>query len=260
MYRFTSAVLIGILAILTIATTASAARVWCARDPIVTLNGVTYQLIVSVPEENVPQVDGELLFEIYSPKGTDRQLIFMDEGFNGYGEKVDFKEHSASYKHTFFVKAPKNGDDFPMLVDLYRDGVKVASVEGVTTGVTIEDPIVTGALDDQATLRLNLGGVNYQVVVTAPLANLPAVDGNLFFEVSSPKNVKQQRSSTEPGFNGYGQQVEFKRHGSTTTHAIRLTVPKNNDDFPVTLQVYRDGALVGTASGSTSGVSVSFPR
>jgi hypothetical protein len=84
------ALALGALAVLVLATPAMAARTWCARDPIVRINGHDVQFWVAVPEEYVPLVSGPIDIEILTATPVNAEVLFLDEGFNGYGETVRF--------------------------------------------------------------------------------------------------------------------------------------------------------------------------
>jgi hypothetical protein len=89
MRRRSLALLAGLLAMLVFSMPAGASVRWCHADPIVRVDGVELQFWVAVPEEYVPYVNGAIDIRIRVPKSvTDRQVLFIDKGFNGYGEKV----------------------------------------------------------------------------------------------------------------------------------------------------------------------------
>lgn len=81
---------LGLLAVLMLAAPAMAGRTWCARDPIVRINGHDIQLWVAVPAEYVPLVNGPIDIEILTAQPVDADVLYLDEGFNGYGETVRF--------------------------------------------------------------------------------------------------------------------------------------------------------------------------
>ncbi len=85
-----------ILASLLVASPASAGRRWCARDPIVNLNGNTVQVWVAIPEEYVSLVDGPVEVEFKTPTGMSRSVVMTDDGFNGFGEVVSFSDDPRS--------------------------------------------------------------------------------------------------------------------------------------------------------------------
>jgi hypothetical protein len=72
-----------------------AGKIWCAKDPIVRLNGQDVQIWVAIPEEYVPYVNGAVRVNILTPNDVTREVIFLDEGFNGYGEEVRFGDLAA---------------------------------------------------------------------------------------------------------------------------------------------------------------------
>jgi hypothetical protein len=84
------ALTLGLLAVLMLAAPAMAARTWCARDPIVRVNGHDVQMWVAVPSEYVSLVNGPIAIEILTAKPVDADILYLDEGFNGYGETVHF--------------------------------------------------------------------------------------------------------------------------------------------------------------------------
>jgi hypothetical protein len=83
---------LALLASLLLASPAAAGRSWCARDPIVVLNGRTVQVWVAIPEEYVPLVNGPIEVQFQTPAGMTRSVALTDEGFNGHGEVVSFSE------------------------------------------------------------------------------------------------------------------------------------------------------------------------
>jgi hypothetical protein len=87
------AVTFAMLALLVLAMPVSAGRQWCAKDPIVLLNGAELQIWVAVQEQDVPLVSGPVEVEVVTPAGVTREVIFLDEGFNNHGEVVTFTDH-----------------------------------------------------------------------------------------------------------------------------------------------------------------------
>ncbi len=82
------ALALGMLAVLVLASPAMAARSWCAKDPIVLLNGTPVQMWIAIDEQYVPYVNGPIDVKVYTPGSVEREVVFLDEGFNGYGETV----------------------------------------------------------------------------------------------------------------------------------------------------------------------------
>jgi hypothetical protein len=85
--------LIGLLAMMVFAAPASAGRTWCARDPIVRIQGTELQILVAVPEELAPYVNGPVQVDIQTPDWATPELLFVDAGFNGHGEVVTFSSY-----------------------------------------------------------------------------------------------------------------------------------------------------------------------
>ena len=79
-----------IIATLLVASPASAGRRWCARDPIVSLNGHAVQVWVAIPDEYVHLVNGPIDVQFETPAGMTRTVTFTDSGFNNHGEVVTF--------------------------------------------------------------------------------------------------------------------------------------------------------------------------
>ena len=140
MRRLLASIPLGLLALLLFAMPVGAGVSWCRADPIVRLGDDVYQIIVSVPEHNVKQIDDQLLFEVYSPKSVAQELLYLDAGFNGHGERVDFKRHSKQ-QHTINLDVKHNDDKFPVLVEVYRNGELYQTVEGTSDVIWMHLPL-----------------------------------------------------------------------------------------------------------------------
>jgi hypothetical protein len=81
---------VGLLALWLSASPASAGWMWCAKDPVVRLDGVTVQILVAVPQELQSSVTGPIQVVVSVPSGVSTQLISTDSGFNNFGETVRF--------------------------------------------------------------------------------------------------------------------------------------------------------------------------
>jgi hypothetical protein len=88
--RYVASMILAALAVLVLATPVSADRRWCLSDPIVALNGTEVQILVGIPEEYLPLVNGPIDVQLRVPSGVTTEVVFLDEGFNGYGEVVTF--------------------------------------------------------------------------------------------------------------------------------------------------------------------------
>lgn len=102
MRRFLVSTLIPLLAVLAMALPAEAGLTWCKSDPIVLLDGTQLQVLVGVPAEYVPYVNGPVSVRIKTPKSVTEQLLFADLGYNGYGEAVTFGDLKATTYETTF--------------------------------------------------------------------------------------------------------------------------------------------------------------
>jgi hypothetical protein len=92
MRRFVISTLLPILAMLALATPADAGWIWCKTDPVVRLNGTLVDILIAIPLDSVPAVNGPTQFEIQTPRGVERELILNDLGYNGHGSEVVFTD------------------------------------------------------------------------------------------------------------------------------------------------------------------------
>jgi hypothetical protein len=90
MRRVSVSLLLGVFALLLVSAPAAAGRAWCARDPLVRVDGTEVQIWVAIPQEFEPYVKDKVKMKIAVPKGSSRQVLFTDEGFNGHGEEVNW--------------------------------------------------------------------------------------------------------------------------------------------------------------------------
>ena len=81
---------LAMLAVLVLTMPAAAGRKWCAKDPIVSLNGHEMQLWVGIPVEYETLVTGAVDIRINLPAGVTPKTLFFDTGFNGFGEKITY--------------------------------------------------------------------------------------------------------------------------------------------------------------------------
>lgn len=91
MRSFVKSTLIAMLAVMVLALPARAGLDWCDGDPIVALNGTQVQILVSIPQEYAPLVNGPIRVEVETPRSTSRRVLYTDRGFGGHGEAVKFK-------------------------------------------------------------------------------------------------------------------------------------------------------------------------
>ncbi len=91
MKRLTGSVTLALVALVLFAVPAAAGREWCAKDPVVMLDGTAVQILVAVPVEYVAAVNGPIDVQITLPRNVESEIVFLDAGFNGYGETVRFR-------------------------------------------------------------------------------------------------------------------------------------------------------------------------
>ena len=136
MRRLVTALLLQVLVLALLVAPAQAGVKWCDDDPIVRLNGTLVQILVAVPEEYVPLVNGKVSVEIQTPKGTKREVVYTEDGFNGYGETVSFSDLKGARSSwgkipvQVIVRVPVNrstladGEDVPVRVRVIEQGEK----------------------------------------------------------------------------------------------------------------------------------------
>lgn len=90
MRRLICSTILATLTMLLVALPAAAGMEWCEKDPIVRLDGTTVQILVAIPQQYERLVTGPVDVEIATPEGTKREVVFIDAGFNGQGERVHF--------------------------------------------------------------------------------------------------------------------------------------------------------------------------
>ncbi len=149
------AILIPLVAVLFLALPAQAALKWCKTDPVATLNDREYQVLVSIPEEYVPLVNGPIDVEYRIPESTKYKLLFTDAGYNGYGEVVTFKGIDANNRYEFAVRIPldesqlADGVKVPMLIEVIEKGGSHVIVKGTTDGTTASIATASGSTDEE---------------------------------------------------------------------------------------------------------------
>jgi hypothetical protein len=126
------------------AAPASAGVSWCRSDPIVRIQGYTAQILVGVPEQYAPLVDGPIDVRIDIPLSFSREVVMTDAGFNGYGETVRW---GTSY------------NQIRLVVTVPVDESQLAAGEVVPVEVTINTPFGNGVIygtSSQTTLSVPL--------------------------------------------------------------------------------------------------------
>ncbi len=155
MRRFGLSLLCSLLAALALAFPAQAGEGWCMSDPIVELDGLRVQILVAIPAEAQPLVDGPIDVEITTPKRVKRHIVFLDAGFNGHGEKVTFSHggmysssdidvlgtasSSTSFSTRIRVSVPLSvATAVPVQVTVIPDNAPPVVVLGTSDGVVVE--------------------------------------------------------------------------------------------------------------------------
>jgi hypothetical protein len=153
MRRFVVLAVVVMLALVAFVAPASADRIWCKNDPVVTLNGAVVDISSAIPLQYVPFVNGPVRYEIETPASTERRLILSDLGYNGYGSEVIFVDGSGTVQNgeiptTVRVRIPIDksrlapGVVVPVELSIIEDDVTLTVTEGTST-MTLADVLVT---------------------------------------------------------------------------------------------------------------------
>jgi hypothetical protein len=142
--RHVAAGILGLVALLVFAVPAGAGVSWCRADPIVDLNGKRVQIWVAVPEQYVDKVTGPIDVQINVPSPVSREVVMLDSGFNGYGEKVSFTTNGGSlmpggsFWMTVIVRVPMNGfwQSVPVQVEVIHPNGETQYFNGSQYAVT----------------------------------------------------------------------------------------------------------------------------
>lgn len=142
MRRFTTGVVLALLSLLLVPLPATAGLEWCPKDPVVELNGVRVEILVAIPAEYVGLVNGPIDVAIATPRGTERTLVFTDDGFNGYGEVVRFTDLDGAPQTSFpariTVVVPLSRDSaIPVQVTVTPATGGGVVVQGTSSNVTV---------------------------------------------------------------------------------------------------------------------------
>ena len=92
MRRYGIAAVITTVMLVLVSGPAAAGWQWCPKDPIIALNGQEVQIWVSIPAQYENAVTGPVEVDVFIPRGVTQEVLFTDEGFNGFGETVAFYE------------------------------------------------------------------------------------------------------------------------------------------------------------------------
>lgn len=149
--RFVTASFLSLLAVLLLAMPAGAGVSWCRADPIVMLDGTEVQIWVSVAAEYEHLVTGPIRVAVYAPNRVSKEITFLDAGFNGHGEEVNFKHRGrvrddGSFPVDIKVRVPLDNRqlhrefdrrDIPVLVEVITGDGQVIHLEGTQHGTAV---------------------------------------------------------------------------------------------------------------------------
>ncbi len=142
MHRVTVAIVLALVVLQLVALPVAAGQDWCLKDPVVELNGVRVQIVVAIPAEYVGLVNGPIDVAVATPRGTERTLVFTDDGFNGYGEVVRFTDLDGAPQTSFpariTVVVPLSRDSaIPVQVTVTPATGGGVVVRGTSSSVTV---------------------------------------------------------------------------------------------------------------------------
>lgn len=143
MKRRMLALVVTLVATLMLANPVSAGVQWCETDPIITLNGGQYQILVAVPQDYASRVNGPIDVEVKTPEQTATQLVVTDAGFNGHGEVVRFTGLDPNNQYQFQIKVPIDDSGLadsvtvPVRVIVNTPNDDSFVVEGTSDGTTV---------------------------------------------------------------------------------------------------------------------------
>ena len=142
-------VVLGLFAVLFSATAASAGHVWCARDPVIKVNGQVVDVLVSSYTEMNASASGPVELVITVPSGATVNVLATDTGF-GFGYTVTLKTSSAlsatatSTQLRVEVYAPSNDGTLPVKIDVKPRSVglvRATTTQGLANAwVTAQTP------------------------------------------------------------------------------------------------------------------------
>ena len=104
---------------------------------MVELNGTNVQIVVSIPEDKVDLVTGPIQVDVATSKSVSRQMVFADNGFNGYGEQVTFSDLNTpnlndlfTTKITACIPVSSDGATVPVQMTITPGNGKAYTVTG----------------------------------------------------------------------------------------------------------------------------------
>ena len=133
--RACMAAIMAVVLVLGGARAGSAELEWCRVDPVVKIDGVTYNIILASPTAILDSATGPSEVVITIPAGTPYELVSTDPGF-GYGETVSFVEargkRIAPGSFDVAVRVPAS-ERLPVLVEVIGPAATF-STDGQTNG------------------------------------------------------------------------------------------------------------------------------
>lgn len=144
-----AAFVVALCAFVLLSSSASAGWSWCAKDPVVALNGAQLQILVSIPQELQTVVNGPVQVDVSVPPGVTSAVVFTDDGFNGYGERVRFitdgnlHRFGDAFSATIRASVPTTGQVIPTQLTIVSDDASAPTVTGTSAGV-LTLAVVTG--------------------------------------------------------------------------------------------------------------------
>jgi hypothetical protein len=87
-------IVLAAVAFLLIVAPVDAGRRWCQKDPIFSVAGTSVPLYVSVYDDQQSHVTGPIAVTLSVPVGVSVVVTYVDNGFNGYGEKISVVTNS----------------------------------------------------------------------------------------------------------------------------------------------------------------------
>ncbi|MGI8642596.1 MAG: hypothetical protein ACR2LS_00570 [Thermomicrobiales bacterium] len=140
-----SSLLVLVLMVLGGVQQGSAELEWCRVDPLISVNGTTYNVILSSPMSILEAATGPTEVIVTVPEGSEYELISTDAGF-GYGETVTFVESSS--------RSLRNG----------AGNISIATKVPATSQL----PVLVEVIDADQIVATALGRTNQRMSVSVP--------------------------------------------------------------------------------------------
>ena len=141
-------IVLAAVAFLLIVAPVDAGRRWCQKDPIFSVAGTSAPLYVSVYDDQQSHVTGPIAVTLSVPVGVSVVVTYVDNGFNGYGEKISvvtnskLRVTSKGVQTQFQVSVPAD-ISMPVQVTVAPASGRLMSITGKTnTMVSVNATIV----------------------------------------------------------------------------------------------------------------------